>query len=251
MEQTEVEKLIGELETALDRLRSLYEQYFVGIERIEPGVARKDVERRLYVLRREQIRNTALRYRFQMVLQRFNTYQTHWLRICREIENGTYKRHLLRAQRRFGSSRPPRGRASVAPPPVHPELEAPLGSDVAAPLASVDPEPSPDSFEVDVSLDDGESPSSGPSAFRPAMAPAAAPAAILSVAEPTSLVPRPGPAAPRIGVAAASPPVWKKVGTPAAPAGPRPAVAAGPVPAASSAGAVALDLRPLLRPRAR
>ena len=30
MEQTEVEKLIGELETALDRLRSLYEQYFVG-----------------------------------------------------------------------------------------------------------------------------------------------------------------------------------------------------------------------------
>ena len=31
-----------------------------------------------------------------MILQRYNTYQTHWQRICREIENGTYKRHVHR-----------------------------------------------------------------------------------------------------------------------------------------------------------
>jgi hypothetical protein len=63
-------------------------------------VPRKDVERRIYSLRKEQIRNTALRFRFQMILQRYNTYQTHWQRICREIENGTYKR-----QSSIGSSR--------------------------------------------------------------------------------------------------------------------------------------------------
>ena len=77
MEQSEIEALVGELETRVDRLRALYEQYFMGIERIEPGVARKDVERRFQTLRREQIRNTALRFRFQMVVQRYNTYQSY------------------------------------------------------------------------------------------------------------------------------------------------------------------------------
>ena len=113
MEPSDVEKLIGDLEIAVDRLRSLYEQYFMGIEKLEPTVPRKDVDRRIYVLRKEQVRNTALRYRFQMLIQRYNTYQTHWQRICRDIENGTYKRHVIRAQRRFGikrrSLRPPSG----------------------------------------------------------------------------------------------------------------------------------------------
>jgi hypothetical protein len=101
LEQSELETLIGELETRVERLRSLYEQYFVGIERIEPSVPRKDVERRLYVLRRTQIRNTGLRFRFQNALLRYNTYQTYWIRICRQIEEGTYKRDLRRANARF------------------------------------------------------------------------------------------------------------------------------------------------------
>jgi hypothetical protein len=101
LEQSEVETLVGELETRVERLRSLYDQYFMGIERCEPSVPRKDVERRLYVLRRTQIRNTGLRFRFQNALLRYNTYQTYWIRICRQIEEGTYKRDLRRANARF------------------------------------------------------------------------------------------------------------------------------------------------------
>src|SRR5678815_1665983 len=104
MEQSEIEEQVGELETRVDRLRSLYEQYFMGIEKIEPGVARKDVERRIQVLRREQIRNTALRFRFNMIVQRYNTYQSYWMRICRQIEEGTYKRDILRAQQKLGAA---------------------------------------------------------------------------------------------------------------------------------------------------
>src|SRR5580658_10805709 len=100
--------MVGDLETAVDRLRSLYEQYFMGFEKMEPQVPRKDVDRKIHVLRKEHFRNTALRFRFQMILQRYNTYQTHWQRILREIESGTYKRHVLRAERRFNPvSRPP------------------------------------------------------------------------------------------------------------------------------------------------
>lgn len=101
---SEIEEQINELETRVDRLRALYEQYFMGIEKMEPQVAKKDVDRRIQSIRREQIRNTALRFRFHMIIQRYNTYQTHWLRICREIEEGTYKRHLLRAGQKFGEA---------------------------------------------------------------------------------------------------------------------------------------------------
>lgn len=41
-------------------------------------------------------RNTALRFRFTMMQQRYNTYQTYWMRTCRQIEEGTYRRHVQR-----------------------------------------------------------------------------------------------------------------------------------------------------------
>ena len=95
----ELDVALEELETRVERLRALYEQYFMGFEKIEPAVPRKDVERRIYVLRREKIRNTGKRFKLQTIIQRYNTFQQYWQRICREIENGTYKRHVLRAER--------------------------------------------------------------------------------------------------------------------------------------------------------
>lgn len=102
MDAAEVERELEELETRIERLRSLYEQYFMGLEKLEPLTLRKDIERRIWVLRREQIRNTGLRFKFQMLLQRFNTFQQYWGRITREIENGTYRRDVMRVAKRFG-----------------------------------------------------------------------------------------------------------------------------------------------------
>lgn len=99
MTPEEIEKQLEELETRLDRLRALYEQYFLGIERTEPFVQKKDVERRFQQLRAVQIRNTALRFRFQTLVQRYTTYLTYWQRITRQIEEGTFQRDLIRAQR--------------------------------------------------------------------------------------------------------------------------------------------------------
>lgn len=96
MDLREVEALLTELESRTDRLRALYEQYFLGFERLEPQVVRKDVERRMQALLRIPFRNTALRFRFTMLQQRYNTYQTYWMRTCRKIEDGTYKRQIQR-----------------------------------------------------------------------------------------------------------------------------------------------------------
>ncbi|NUP09502.1 MAG: hypothetical protein HOW73_25940 [Polyangiaceae bacterium] len=102
MDAVELERNISELEEKLDRVRALYEQYFCGIEKLEPQVPRKDLDRRIVILRKEQIRNTAMRFKFNTIVQRYNTMQQHWNRILREIENGTYKRDLARAAARFG-----------------------------------------------------------------------------------------------------------------------------------------------------
>ncbi|MBX3231739.1 MAG: hypothetical protein KF837_30725, partial [Labilithrix sp.] len=101
--QKEIEIQVGELEERVDRLRAIYEQYFMGYEKLEPTVPRKDVDRRFAVLRKANIRNTALRFRFNVVTQKFNTYAMYWTRICRQIEEGTFKRHIQKANRRFGA----------------------------------------------------------------------------------------------------------------------------------------------------
>ncbi len=103
MNATEIERELEELETRIERLRALYEQYFMGLEKLEPLIVRKDVDRRIWILRRVQIRNTGLRFKFQMLIQRYNTFQQYWLRVTREIENGTYRRDVVRAAKRFGA----------------------------------------------------------------------------------------------------------------------------------------------------
>jgi hypothetical protein len=142
----ELDLALEELENRLERLRALYEQYFLGFEKIEPAVARKDVDRRIYVMRREKIRNTGKRFKLQTLIQRYNTFQQYWQRICREIENGTYKRHVLRAERqlskeqqltiatkrRFGKSLPP------------PALEAAAAADAASSFPPAGDEPPTD-----------------------------------------------------------------------------------------------------------
>lgn len=103
MDFKEVDHALEELESRIERLKALYEQYFMGIEKLEPLVPRKDVDRRIQILRREQVRNTAQRFKFQTLVQRYNSFQQYWARVAREIENGTYHRDVARAAARFGA----------------------------------------------------------------------------------------------------------------------------------------------------
>ncbi|MEI9937181.1 MAG: MXAN_5187 C-terminal domain-containing protein [Pseudomonadota bacterium] len=137
MENVELDVALEELENRLERLRALYEQYFMGIERIEPAIPRKDIDRRIYVLRREKIRNTAKRFKLQTIISRYNTFQQYWQRICREIEQGTYKRHVIRAERIAPgqmltiAARKRLGRAALEA--MEPEAVAPEASPPSAP----------------------------------------------------------------------------------------------------------------------
>src|SRR4029077_9674234 len=126
----DIGELLNELATKMERLKQLYEQYFMGIEKIEPQVARKEVTRAMLQLQQQYIRNTGLRFKFNTMLQKWNIYTTYWNRTLREIENGTYTRHLAklrRASERSGVAVPAemrRIRARQRRGPAQPEDES-------------------------------------------------------------------------------------------------------------------------------
>ena len=97
--EVDVEAILDELEKKVERLKTLYEQYFMGIERMEPGTARKEVSRKMLELTQMNIRNTAQRYRFNALNQKWGVYTTYWNRTLRAIENGTYIRSVSKVAR--------------------------------------------------------------------------------------------------------------------------------------------------------
>lgn len=92
---------VDELERTLERVRVAYETYFLGLERRAPELARQQLHHKLLELQSVPIANTAVRFRYQNLLQRFTQLGGHWNRTMREIEAGTYRRDVLKAARRM------------------------------------------------------------------------------------------------------------------------------------------------------
>ncbi len=97
----DAEAAVAEFEQKLERLRSSYEQYFIGISKREPLVQLKDVVRVMRSIDHDQLRNTAIRFRFRSLNQKFNTLRNYWNRTLRQIEAGTYRRDVARVRRKL------------------------------------------------------------------------------------------------------------------------------------------------------
>lgn len=85
---------IDALEKKLARLKAAYEQYFMRIERREPARLRDEVDRLVLAYSNRQINNTALRFRYNALVSRYNSYKQYWTRTLRAIEEGTYWKSL-------------------------------------------------------------------------------------------------------------------------------------------------------------
>lgn len=94
-----IDARLSEMELKLDRLRALYESYFMGQERMPPASPRRDMNRMMLELQQVPIANASLRFRFQALSQKWVLQVTYWNRTLREIEAGTYRRDVARAQR--------------------------------------------------------------------------------------------------------------------------------------------------------
>lgn len=76
----------------LESLRTKYDRYFMGLERIPPEKIRSDLARDLRNSKLESSHKTAVKFRFNNIRQRMNTYARYWDRIMRMIEEGRFKR---------------------------------------------------------------------------------------------------------------------------------------------------------------
>ena len=105
------------LDEAIRNLRIAYEKYFAGIERREPVQDRTQVKALLRQLRSEPTSNTARRFRLQQLQSSLVTYENYWNRITRQIEEGTFKRDKIRAEKLMAS------RTQETPPTPDPNLK--------------------------------------------------------------------------------------------------------------------------------
>lgn len=96
----ELTEQLDTLELLIERTKILYEQYFMGIQKIAPAQLHRDIERKIRELTQEQIRNTALRFRLTTITQKFGSYNTYWKRTMQSIEQGRYQRDINRARRK-------------------------------------------------------------------------------------------------------------------------------------------------------
>jgi len=108
------------LENKLKALKLDYEQYFLGTRPREPVQGRSEVQKLFTIYQNTPIQNTALRFRFNSLCARYFALRRQWDLVLRQIEEGTYSRHVFKAnlhdRTRSGRAAPP-----AAPPPPTPE----------------------------------------------------------------------------------------------------------------------------------
>lgn len=236
----EYEELMADAEAKLERLRGTYEQYFQGLERIEPNIQKKKVERLFFQLVQEKPRGSTLRFRANQLIQKWSTYQMYWRRVCRQIEEGTFRRHVERAKKhkeRIEKERKGRGslRTGSAPKegPRAMELDMDLNieldmNEFAAELTR-DPEPLPASAGDDLPFVT-ERPAARPEHEEEATAARAAAVAAITSSAKTPYKPPAPKLPPGLGAKPAVPAPKLAAAPPAAAASPAPPAPVRPPP---------------------
>lgn len=103
---------ITALEKRLLQLKTDYEQYFLGYQKIAPEKLRMEVDKLVRLLTGQTITNTGLKFRLNTATLKFGSYKTYWDRTIREIEEGRYIRDKFKMKLHEAERQPA--------PPVHP-----------------------------------------------------------------------------------------------------------------------------------
>lgn len=85
------------LEIKLNQLKLDYEKYFIGTRPTEPGQLRSEIQKAIIKWSNTRITNSALRFKFNSLNGRYQAFKRQWDTILRQIEAGTYKRHVFKA----------------------------------------------------------------------------------------------------------------------------------------------------------
>lgn len=94
-----------------------YEQYFLGLEKREPLRLLDEVEQWARKYANVQIVNTMVKFKYNSLVAKLNSYKQYWTRINRLIEEGKYSRD------RFKMAMHEKREGAPAPPPREPGID--------------------------------------------------------------------------------------------------------------------------------
>jgi len=87
---------LEKLDQEIDGLRIHFEQYFMGSRKRMPEQDRTTLQYKLRRMANLQSANFALKYQFQQLVAKFNSYNQYWNRIIQKIESGQLSREKLK-----------------------------------------------------------------------------------------------------------------------------------------------------------
>lgn len=93
---------IAEFEQGLKRLIIRYEQYFLGLEKLEPLKLLNEVESHARKYTNVNIVNTMMKFKYNACVARLCSYKQYWNRINRLIEDGKYSRERFKMEMHQG-----------------------------------------------------------------------------------------------------------------------------------------------------
>jgi len=92
-----IEEELRIFEKKLMQLKLDYDQYFLGSRPREPVMSRAEIQKQVHIFSNNPIPNTADRFKFNSINSRFQAYKRQWDSTLRQIEAGTYTRHVFKA----------------------------------------------------------------------------------------------------------------------------------------------------------
>ncbi|MBW2541002.1 MAG: hypothetical protein JRF15_02845 [Deltaproteobacteria bacterium] len=103
------------LSRKLMALKLAYDQYFLGSRPREPIMDAEEVRKLVVTYANQSIKNTAMRFKFNSIVSRYQAFKRQWTDTLRKIENGTYARHQFKSKlHERDAAAPPE---PAAPPP--------------------------------------------------------------------------------------------------------------------------------------
>ena len=108
----DVEEELFDLERKVKQLRLDYERYFLGTRPRAPSQLRSEVDKKIVIFSNAPIRNTALRFKLNSIVSRYQAFRRQWEEPLRKIDAGTYERHRFKAG--LQQDRPVSGAADAA-----------------------------------------------------------------------------------------------------------------------------------------
>jgi len=125
-----IEEDLQILDVKLKQLRLDYEQYFLGSRPREPVLMRGEVQKMIAYYSNVAIQNTAHRFKFSSLCSRYLTMRRQWDLIVRKIEDGTYERHVFKANLHARGLAGAAAATTMPPRKAPPLAEAPPSADL-------------------------------------------------------------------------------------------------------------------------